>query len=183
MPGKVSPAILEGLMCWDRDKMSREAAKGGTQEYTVDELMGQTWIGYEDVMFAVCRTVITPREILYRFASTLARERLSLLEGAFPGEPIFRRAILACESLDEELMVETGREVHVVFKRLLVRPKDQPPLSPDIVTACRIIRACVKASPGDAALGAGVHGVRGSANPVKEKKRQRALLAKIFKGE
>lgn len=175
--GKINPENYDSLkLCWSREHVTEVASKGGKLEYTVDELMRSPWIEFEDVMIAVCNTEVIDEEVLYTYAGIAARNQLSIIERAFPGETVFAEAVAAALDGDATEKAEASTKVDRAMRRLSKEVLD------DIVTyACKSVRACVHINAASAALGAGINAAATHENAKTGKTKQRELMRTVFR--
>lgn len=173
--GKIDTENYESLkLCWSLDRAIKVASKGGKRGYTVDQLLRSSWVGFEDIMSAVCHTEVIDAEVLYAYAGAAARNQLPIIEQALPEETVFAEAVEACLNGDAIDKAEASTKVDRALTRL---SKD---LEGNVSSACKSVRACVHFNPGSAALGAGVNAAATHENKKIGSREQKELLRTMF---
>lgn len=196
--GKITPDIAVDLnLCYSMEQAQAASVAGGKGEdgeYSVDELLLGKFLEYDDCMFMVCRTTITPAEVLRDFAALVARENLGTVTKALGGARAFIDAVdfVSAGGADEDpaTLAEHAEKVQkfMVSALAIEGPGDYDKPEKiaayeNLLKACKVIRAATKADPGEAAYGASNWAYRAASGAQRDKigAKHRGQLAKIFK--
>ena len=95
MPKITSQLAMDLNLCYSQEQADAAHTASGSDPdgVEVDELLLGKWIEYDDAMFMVCRTTVTPAKVLRDFAALVARDNLPTITKGLGGARAFIEAV------------------------------------------------------------------------------------------
>jgi hypothetical protein len=196
MPKITGQLALDLNLCYNQAQAdaAHDASGSDPDGVTVDELLLGKWIEYDDAMFVVCRTTITPAAVLRDFAALVARDNLATITKQLGGARAFLDAVdfISAGGADDDpdTLAEHAEKIQkfMVSALAIEGPGDYD--KPEriaayesLLKACKCVRGATKADPGEAAYSASNWAYRAAKGSSRDKvgAKHRGQLAKIFK--